>query len=105
MIWLGSRWLPIAAGETRFKIRDSYALPHAVDVLSVLPHCHFICEDIKAWAILPDGSRQWLARVEEWDFYRQNEFRFEQALSLPLGTTVFMEFGYNNSADNVRNPQ
>jgi tetratricopeptide (TPR) repeat protein len=104
MIWLGSRWLPIAAGDTDFMIRDSYELPHDVDVLSVLPHCHFICKGIKAWAMLPDGSQQWLARVEDWDFYRQSESRFKQPLSLPRGTTVSVEFSYDNSADNERNP-
>ena len=104
MIWLGSRWLPIAAGDNSFITRDSYELPFDVDVLSVLPHCHFICKDIKAWAILPDGSQQWLARIEEWDFYRQNEPNLKRPLSLPRGTTVSMEFVYDNSADNERNP-
>ena len=104
MIWLGSRWLPIAAGDTNFMTRDSYELPFDVGVLSVLPHCHFICKDIKAWAILPDGSQQWLARIDEWDFYGQNESRFKRPLSLPRGTTLTMEFGYDNSANNERNP-
>jgi tetratricopeptide (TPR) repeat protein len=104
MIWLGSRWLPIAAGDPSFTTRDSYELPFDVEVMSVLPHCHFICKDIKTWAILPDGSKQWLTRIEEWDFYRQNESRFKRPLSLPRGTIVSMEFGYDNSADNERNP-
>lgn len=104
MIWLGSRWLPIAAGDDDFIIRDSYELPHDVDVLSVLPHCHFICKDIKAWANLPDGSQQSLARIEKWDFYRQNEYRFQRPLSLPRGTKLSIEFSYDNSAGNERNP-
>jgi tetratricopeptide (TPR) repeat protein len=104
MIWLGSRWLPIAAGDPGFTTRDSYELPFDVEVMSVLPHCHFICKEIKAWAILPDGSHQWLVRIEEWDFYRQEELHFKRSLRLPQGTTVSMEFGYDNSADNLRNP-
>jgi tetratricopeptide (TPR) repeat protein len=104
MVWLGSRWLPIAAGDPSFTTRDSYELPFDVEALSVLPHCHFICKDIKAWAILPDGSQQWLVRIEEWDFYRQEEFHLKRPLSLPRGTTVSMEFSYDNSADNSRNP-
>jgi len=104
MIWLGSRWLPIAAGDASFMTRDSYELPYHVDVLSVMPHCHFTCKDIKAWATLPDGSQQWLARIEEWDFYRQSESRFEQPISMPRGTRLSMEFVYDNSTDNERNP-
>lgn len=104
MIWLGSRWLRIAAGDPSFTTRDSYKLSFDVEVMSVLPHCHFICKDIKAWATLPDGSEQWLAKNEKWDFYSQDEFHFNQPLSLPRGTTVSMEFSYDNSADNSRNP-
>ena len=104
MLWLGSRWLPIAAGDSSFTTRDSYELPFDVEVMSVLPHCHFICNDIKAWATLPDGSEQWLAKNEKWDFYSQEEFNFKQPLSLPRGTTLSMEFSYDNSADNSRNP-
>ncbi|HAT27897.1 MAG TPA: hypothetical protein DCS89_12845 [Gammaproteobacteria bacterium] len=104
MIWLGSRWLPIAAGDPGFTTRDSYELPFDVEVMSVLPHCHFICKDIKAWATLPDGSTQWLARIDEWDFYLQDEFRFKRPMRLPRGTTLSMEFSYDNSADNWRNP-
>jgi tetratricopeptide (TPR) repeat protein len=104
MLWLGSRWLPIAADDSSFTTRDSYELPFDVEVMSVLPHCHFICNDIKAWATLPDGSEQWLAKNEKWDFYSQEEFNFKQPLSLPRGTTLSMEFSYDNSAHNSRNP-
>ncbi|MDG0998372.1 MAG: hypothetical protein P8P42_07140 [Gammaproteobacteria bacterium] len=104
MLWLGSRWLPISAGETRFSVRDSFKLPIDVEVLSVLPHCHFICKTVEAWAIQPDGSQMWLARVEEWDFYSQQETRFIQPLRLPRGTNILVEFGYDNSIENERNP-
>ena len=104
MLWLGSRWLPIAADDSSFTTRDSYELPFDVEVMSVLPHCHFICNGIKAWATLPDGSEQWLAKNEKWDFYSQEEFNFKQLLSLPRGTTLSMEFSYDNSAHNSSNP-
>ena len=104
MIWLGSRWLPISAGNSNFTIRDSYQLNFDVDVLSVLPHCHYICKSISVWANLPNGSQQQLVTIEEWDFYKQKEFRYERPIHLPSGTTVSMEFSYDNSADNMWNP-
>ena len=104
MLWLGSRWLPISAGETRFSVRDSFKLPIDVEVLSVFPHCHFICKTVEAWAILPDGSELWLARIEEGDFYSQQETRFIEPLRLPRGTIMSVEFGYDNSVENERNP-
>jgi Flp pilus assembly protein TadD len=104
MVWLGSRWLPIAAGDPSFITRDSYELPSDVEVMNILPHCHYICKGIKAWATLPDGSSQRLVKIEEWDFYKQDEFRFKPPLNLPRGTILSVEFSYDNSADNRRNP-
>ena len=104
MLWLGSRWLPIAAGDPSFKAQDSYELPFDVEVLSVLPHCHYICKDINAWATLPDGSQRQLVKIDEWDFYEQEEYRIKPSLTLPHGTTLSVEFGYDNSTGNRRNP-
>ena len=104
MLWLGSRLLPIRAGEARFSVRDSFKLPIDVEVLSVLPHCHFICKKVEGWAILPDGSQLSLAKIEEWDFYSQQETRFIQPLRLPRGTNILVEFDYDNSTENKRNP-
>ena len=104
MIWLGSRWLPISAGDTDFKARDSYVLPVAADVLSALPHCHLICKNIKAWATLPDGSQLQLLTIDSWNFYEQEEVNFEKPITLPQRTTVSVEFNYDNSVGNRFNP-
>lgn len=104
MVWLGSRWLPITAGDSNFTIRDSYELPADVKVMSILPHCHYICKGIKAWATLPEGSSQRLLEIEEWDFYKQDDFRFKPPLSLPRGTSLSVEFIYDNSISNRLNP-
>lgn len=103
MIWLGSRWLPIQANDSSFIARDNFSLPLDVEVLSVLPHCHYICIETRAWATLPNGGERWLIN-KQWDFYNQEELRFEQALELPRGTRITMEFVYDNSQNNNLNP-
>jgi len=104
IIWLGSRWLPIAAGESNFKTSDNFVLPTSVEVISILPHCHTVCEAVNVWATLPDGSLKELLHIEEWDFYSQNEYRILDPLLLPAGTNLEVEFTYNNSSDNPQNP-
>jgi tetratricopeptide (TPR) repeat protein len=75
-----------------------------VDVLAVYPHAHYLGKLLEAYATLPDGKRQWLIRIPEWDLNRQAVYRYRQPLSLPKGTLISMRYHYDNSAANPRNP-
>jgi hypothetical protein len=100
---LGKQDLDLAPGAT-LVARDSYTLPVDVDVHAVHPHAHARATDIKAYATLPDGSRQWLIHIDDWDFNWQDVYRYRDPLRLPRGTTIHTEFTYDNSARNPRNP-
>ncbi len=96
--------LNIPAGMADFLISDDFRLPMDVDVLAVYPHAHYLGKLLEAYATLPDGKRQWLIRIPEWDLNRQAVYRYRQPLSLPKGTLISMRFHYDNSAANPRNP-
>jgi tetratricopeptide (TPR) repeat protein len=101
---LGSHTIDIPAGATSHVVTDSYALPVDVDVLSVNPHAHYLARDIKGFATLPDGSRRWLIWIRDWNFNWQDVYEYATPVRLPRGTTLTMEFTYDNSAGNPRNP-
>lgn len=84
--------------------RDSYVLPVDVDVYAVQPHAHYRAKEIKGIATLPDGTQKWLIYIKDWDFNWQDHYRNKQPFALPRGTTVAMEYTYDNSAANIRNP-
>ncbi len=42
--------------------------------------------------------------MDDWDFNWQDEYRYATPIALPAGTTLHMEFTYDNSAENPRNP-
>jgi Flp pilus assembly protein TadD/mono/diheme cytochrome c family protein len=96
--------LDIPAGDASFQVEDSLKLPIAVDVLGVYPHAHYLGKRMEAWAALPDGSREDLILIEDWDIDRQSVYRLAQPLPLPAGTVLHMRYVYDNSAANVRNP-
>jgi Flp pilus assembly protein TadD/mono/diheme cytochrome c family protein len=100
---LGSRAIDIPAGARAHKVTDSYVLPVDTEVLSVNPHAHYLARDIKGFATLPDGSRRWLIWIRDWNFNWQDVYEFQTPVPLPRGTTLTMEFTYDNSADNPRN--
>jgi hypothetical protein len=59
---------------------------------------------MKATATLPDGSKKSLMWIKDWDFNWQGQYQYKKPVHLPKGTTISMEYTYDNSADNERNP-
>lgn len=104
MLRLGKQDLDLAAGQRGFRIRDSYVLPVDVDVQAIQPHAHHLAREVSAFAELPDGTKRWLIHITDWDFNWQDVYRFAAPPGLPKGTRLVMEYAYDNSAGNARNP-
>ena len=102
---LGSQSIDIPPGERQYVIKDAYTLPVDVDVLAVQPHAHYRAREIKGIATLPDGSTRWMMHIADWDFRWQHVYREVAPIALPKGTVLSMEYTFDNSAENVRNPQ
>ncbi len=104
VIKLESKVIDIPAGEPAYVVEDSYVLPAAVDVVSVYPHAHYLATQMMGTAVLPDGSRQTLLSIPQWDIRWQDQYRYVTPLALPAGTTLQMRFTYDNSERNTSNP-
>lgn len=104
MLRLGKQDLDLAPGESNLRVRDSYVLPVDVDVQAVQPHAHHLAREVSALAELPDGSKRWLIHIADWDFNWQDVYRFASPPRLPKGTRLVIEYVYDNSAANTRNP-
>jgi Tfp pilus assembly protein PilF len=98
------RMLDIPAGNKHFVVTDEFTLPVAVDVLAIYPHAHYLGRDLRAVATFPDGRSETLIHIPDWNLNWQAVYRYAQPVKLPKGTTISMNFVYDNSEDNVRNP-
>lgn len=101
---LGSNRIDIPAGERAYRVTDHFTTPVDVDVLAITPHAHYVCREMIGRAILPDGSRRTLIRIPDWNFNWQQQYTYPSPVRLPAGTKMEMEYVYDNSADNPRNP-
>lgn len=101
---LNSSRIDILPGERAYKVTDHFTIPVEVDALGVIPHAHYVCRSMYAYAVLPDGKRLTLLRIPEWNFNWQQQYRFATPIRLPADTRLEMEFTYDNSAANPRNP-
>jgi len=98
------RMLDIPPGERNFPVSDDFTLPVDASVLAIYPHAHYLGRDLLALATLPNGTKKTLIHIGNWDLNWQAVYRYEQPVDLPAGTTISMRFTYDNSAENIRNP-
>ena len=102
---LGSQGIDIAPGDAHYSITDSYTLPVDVKLHAVQPHAHYRLREVRGTATLPDGTIRSLITINDWDFRWQHVYRYTAPIPLPRGTRVSMQYRYDNSAENPRNPQ
>jgi tetratricopeptide (TPR) repeat protein len=96
--------IDIPAGERDAIVKDDFQCPQDLSVLAVYPHAHYLGKLLEGYATLPDGSRKWLIRIPDWDLSWQGVFHYRQPIFLPRGTVISMRYHYDNSAENLRNP-
>ena len=102
---IGSQGIDIPPGESNYVVRDSYELPVDVQLLAIQPHAHYRAREVRGVARLPDGSSRVVMHIKDWDFRWQHVYRQQMPIPLPKGTRLSMEYTYDNSADNPRNPE
>jgi Flp pilus assembly protein TadD len=96
--------IDIPPGDADFLVSDDFRASMDLNVLAVYPHAHYLAKVMEAYATLPDGSKQWLIRIPDWDLNWQGVFRLRKPLFLPRGSVVSMRYHYDNTAQNTRNP-
>src|SRR4030095_16310796 len=100
MIRLGKQDVDIPAAASAHTITDSFVLPVTVGALAIQPHAHYRARSVEAQAILPDGSRRPLIRIDDWDINWQDRYVYESPLPLPAGTPLSMSFVFDNTVGN-----
>ncbi|MGH9665740.1 MAG: tetratricopeptide repeat protein, partial [Bryobacteraceae bacterium] len=96
--------IDIPPGDHDFQVTDEFRCPTDLNVLAVYPHAHYLATLMEGYATLPDGTRKWLIRIPHWDLNWQGVYRYKEPVFLPEGSVVSMRYHYDNSAENVRNP-
>ena len=96
--------LDIPAGDAAFTVTDTLTLPVSVQVLAVYPHAHYVAREVRAVARRPDGTTEWLVHIDDWNLDWQAVYELASPLRLPRGTAIEMQWTYDNSPANARNP-
>ena len=96
--------IDIPAGESDYKVEDTFKVPVDIELVSINGHAHYTCSSMKMTALLPDSSEQVLLDIPEWDLDWQDSYFFKDKIILPAGTVLKSDIRYDNSAENPDNP-
>jgi Tfp pilus assembly protein PilF len=96
--------LDIPPGQKDFLVTDDFTLPIDVELMAIYPHAHYLGKDIQAFATLPDGTKQTLIHIPNWNLNWQAVYRYAEPVRLPGGTKVSLRYMYDNSDENPLNP-
>lgn len=95
----------IPPGEANY--RTTAMLPErlpACELLSFSPHMHVRGKSFRYTLVYPDKRREVILDIPKYDFNWQTDYQLEQARDLPKGTRIFCEAVFDNSEENLNNP-
>jgi hypothetical protein len=96
--------LHIPAGTADHRVDAEMTINRDVLLFSMTPHTHVRGKKWYYEVIYPDGRKEPLLSVPNYDFNWQHEYQFTQPLKLPAGTKVRASAWYDNSKGNKSNP-
>ncbi|MGE4104259.1 MAG: redoxin domain-containing protein [Pirellulales bacterium] len=96
--------LEIPPGAANHEVAVDYRLPADLDLLLFRPHMHLRGKSFRYEAIWPNGRREILLDVPEYDFNWQRSYVLAEPRRLPRGTTIHCVAHFDNSTDNPSNP-
>lgn len=90
----------IPAGEKEYVRRSSMVLPVDVEAIAVNAHAHYLGKRMEMTATLPNGEKQWLLKMSDWNFAWQEDYAFKSPVKLPAGTRLDALISWDNSDSN-----
>ena len=95
----------IPAGVPDYEVTASIPyVPFDAHLLAVTPHMHLLGKTMTVTATTPDGQTACLAQVPDWDFNYQATYTYKSPIAAPVGTRLSLSAHYDNSPENLRNP-
>lgn len=100
----GTHDFVIPVGASNHKVESEYVFQHDSLLWSVSPHMHLRGKDFNYKLIYPDGREEVVLDVPQYDFGWQTTYVLDEPKRVPKGTKLHCVAHFDNSADNLNNP-
>ncbi|MEO6036000.1 MAG: redoxin family protein [Verrucomicrobiota bacterium] len=96
--------LDIPPGDPDYAVEGRFTFKHDSMLYEMSPHMHFRGSRVKYEAQYPDGKREVLLSVPNYDFNWQTVYRLAEPKRMPAGTKLLCSGAFDNSPQNPANP-
>ena len=103
-IWMANYEMDIPAGEPAYRRSTTYTLPKDTIMVGIVPHMHLLGKSMRVTATQPKKPTEVLIDIPAWNYNWQDEYYYENPISLKAGTKIVVEAVFDNSSDNPSNP-
>lgn len=94
----------IPPGEEKFKLSGEAWAHKDFTLYSLSPHMHMLGKEIHLTMTPPDGPKQKVISIGEWDYNWQEIYFLKEPIKVKAGTHFELEAIYDNSDKNSMNP-
>ena len=101
---VGNLSLKIPAGDPNYEVTAKHKFRRDMLLLNMTPHMHLRGKDFRYELEYPDGRSEVLLDVPHYDFNWQLRYEFAEPKLMPKGTVLHCIAHFDNSADNLANP-
>jgi peroxiredoxin len=99
-----NRFFTIPAGDGNYMAIAEGTFEHDTLLANMTPHMHTRGKSFRYEATYPDGKQEVLLDVPAYDFNWQTTYQLKQPKLLPKGTKLLCTAHWDNSEDNLSNP-
>jgi hypothetical protein len=99
-----TRDFEIPPGDPDAKLFCHYCFKRDSVIYDLSPHMHLRGSWFKFQLLYPDGRRETVLNVPQYDFNWQTSYRLAEPKKVPAGTWMLCTGGHDNSAKNPNNP-
>ncbi len=100
----GGRNIVIPPRVNEHKMSASYVFEDEVMLHGLRPHMHYRGKYMRMGVIYPDGTKDEIINVPDYNFAWQPTYRLADPMLLPAGSRVMIEGAFDNSRYNLGNP-
>lgn len=99
-----NRMFEIPPGDSNYEVASQHRFDKDVLLLNLTPHMHLRGKSFRYEAEYPGGRREILLDIPHYDFNWQLRYQLAVPKVMPKGTTLYCTAHFDNSAENLANP-
>ncbi|MDA0280008.1 MAG: redoxin domain-containing protein [Proteobacteria bacterium] len=100
----GGTNIEIPPGVFDHEMRASHVFEDEVVLHGLRPHMHYRGKRMRFSVVYPDGTKDQIINVPDYNFAWQPTYRLSEPMLLPAGSRVMIEGAFDNSQYNLGNP-